>query len=69
MALTQLQPRDFIAFFYARFFFGPEACFPGLGMSAVGFTRSARRIASSVNSGMWTASPDFGIGPVSFATQ
>jgi hypothetical protein len=24
--------------FFARFFFSPVACFPGLGMSAVGFT-------------------------------
>jgi len=49
-------------FFFARFFFGPVACFPGLGMSAVGLTRSAKRIASSVDSGMWTVSPGFGMG-------
>ncbi len=33
--------------FFARFFFGPVACFPGLGMSAVGFTF----LSSSLKSG------------------
>ena len=30
-----------VDFFAGFFFFGPVACLPGLGMSAVGFTRSA----------------------------
>jgi hypothetical protein len=44
-----------------RFFFGPIARAPGFGMLALGFTRSARRVACSSGSGMWTASPGFGI--------
>ena len=51
-----------VVFFFASFFFGPVACAPGVGMSAVGFTRSARRIASSVGSGMWIVLPGFGMG-------
>jgi len=54
-------PVHFDRFCFVRFFFGPVACAPGFGMDAVGFTRSARRIASSSRSGMCTVSPGFGI--------
>lgn len=50
--------RVHFAFFACRFFFfGPVACAPSLGISAVGFTLNASRMASFSFSGIWIVTP------------